>query len=167
MPHSHEPGVLAYIGLGSNLDRPIEQLRAGLAALAALPDTTLDRCSAFYLTAPVGRLDQPDFINAVCRVYTALAPPTLLQQLLAIEAGRGRERREIGGPRSLDLDLLLYGDEVCDRPGLTLPHPRLHLRAFVLYPLYELAPRLVIPGRGALAELLPACADQKIEKLTL
>ena len=167
MPHKHEHGVPAYIGLGSNLEQPIEQLRAGLAALAALPTTTLDLCSAFYLTAPVGRLDQPDFINAVCRLRTALAPLALLQRLLAIEAGRGRRRIEVGGPRSLDLDLLLYGEQACRQPGLTLPHPRLHERAFVLYPLYELAPNLVIPGRGALADLLPACAGQKIEKLTL
>lgn len=165
MSHKHEQGVPAYIGLGSNLDQPVEQLRAGLAALAALPMTTLDRCSAFYLSAPVGRLDQPDFINAVCRLHTALAPLALLQRLLAIEAARGRRRIEVGGPRSLDLDLLLYGEQACRQPGLTLPHPRLHERAFVLYPLYELAPNLVIPGRGALADLLPACAGQKIEKL--
>jgi 2-amino-4-hydroxy-6-hydroxymethyldihydropteridine diphosphokinase len=167
MPHRHEIGVPAYIGLGSNLDRPIEQLRAGLTALAALPETTLERCSAFYLTAPVGRLDQPDFINAVCRLRTALTPAVLLHSLLDIEAAHGRRRVETGGPRTLDLDLLLYGERSCRMPGLTLPHPRLHERAFVLYPLHELAPDLAIPGRGPLAQLLSACAGQKIEKLTI
>ncbi len=167
MPRRHEQGVPAYIGLGSNLDQPIDQLRAGLAALAALPATALERCSAFYLTAPLGRLDQPDFVNAVCRLHTALTPMELLQHLLAIEATHGRRRIETGGPRTLDLDLLLYGQHTCHTPDLTLPHPRLHERAFVLYPLYELAPDLVIPGHGALVQLLSACADQKIEKLTL
>ena len=167
MPHKHEHGVPAYIGLGSNLEQPIEQLRAGLAALAALPATMLDRCSAFYLTAPIGRTDQPDFINAVCRLYTALPPAELLQHLLTIEAAHGRRRIETGGPRTLDLDLLLYGELTCHTPGLTLPHPRLHERAFVLYPLHELAPDLVIPGHGALVQLLSACAGQRIEKLTL
>lgn len=166
MPPSNDRGVSAYVALGSNLEDPVEQLRAGIAALAVLPDTALEQCSSFYLSAPVGRLDQPDFINAVCRVRTALAPAALLRRLLAIEADRGRERGVSGGPRTLDLDLLLYGDRTVRQPGLTLPHPRLHDRAFVLYPLYELAPDLVIPGRGALADLLPACAGQKIEKLT-
>ncbi len=166
MPRSNDRGVTAYIGLGSNLEDPVEQLRVAIGALAALPETALERCSSFYLSAPVGRLDQPDFINAVCRVRTALAPAVLLRRLLAIEAGRGRERGEVGGPRTLDLDLLLYGDRTVREPGLALPHPRLHERAFVLYPLYELAPDLVVPGRGALTDLLPACAGQKIEKLT-
>jgi 2-amino-4-hydroxy-6-hydroxymethyldihydropteridine diphosphokinase len=166
MPPSSDRGVSAYIGLGSNLEQPVDQLRAGIAALAALPETVLEQCSSFYLSAPVGRLDQPDFINAVCRLRTALAPAALLRRLLAIEAGRGRSRAVSGGPRTLDLDLLLYGDRTVQQPGLALPHPRLHERAFVLYPLYELAPDLVIPGRGALADLLPACVGQKIEKLT-
>ncbi|MBI5612308.1 MAG: 2-amino-4-hydroxy-6-hydroxymethyldihydropteridine diphosphokinase [Gammaproteobacteria bacterium] len=166
MPPSNDPGVTAYVGLGSNLDDPVEQLRAGLAALAVLPETALERCSSFYLSAPVGRHDQPDFVNAVCRLRTRLAPAALMQRLLAIEADRGRRRGQVGGPRTLDLDLLLYGDRAGHEPGLTLPHPRLHERAFVLYPLYELAPDLAIPGRGALANLLPACAGQKIEKLT-
>ncbi len=165
MSPSSDRGASAYIGLGSNLEDPIEQLRAGIAALARLPETALERCSSFYLSAPIGRLDQPDFINAVCRVRTALAPAVLLRRLLAIEAGRGRSRAVSGGPRTLDLDLLLYGDRTVRQPGLTLPHPRLHERAFVLYPLHELAPDLAIPGRGALADLLPACAGQKIEKL--
>lgn len=167
MSRKHELGVPAYIGLGSNLDRPIEQLRAGLKALAALPSTTLESCSAFYLTAPIGRSDQPDFVNAACRLHTTLAPAELLRHLLAIETAHGRRRVETGGPRTLDLDLLLYDDRTCHEPGLTLPHPRLHERAFVLYPLHELAPTLVIPGRGALVQLLSACAAQKIEKLTL
>ena len=167
MPPRNDGGVSAYIGLGSNLEQPIDQLRAGIAALSCLPETALERCSSFYLSAPVGRLDQPDFINAVCRVRTALAPAALMRRLLVIEADRGRSRAIVGGPRTLDLDLLLYGDRTVRQPGLALPHPRLHERAFVLYPLYELDPDLVIPERGALADLLPACTGQKIEKMAL
>jgi len=167
MPRRHDSGVTAYVGLGSNLDNPIEQLRAGLKSLAALPHTAVECCSAFYRTAPLGRLDQPDFINAACRVNTALPAAGLLDHLLAIETAHGRRRTDVGGPRTLDLDLLLYDALTCRTSGLTLPHPRLHERAFVLYPLHELAPDLVIPGRGALTQLLSACSGQKIEKLTL
>lgn len=113
----------------------------------------------------MGLVDQPDFINAVCKIDTDLAALDLLHALLAIELTQGRIRDIPGGPRTLDLDLLLYGDLVCHETGLTLPHPRLHERAFVLYPLSELAPELNIPGRGRVDKLLAACAGQAIERL--
>jgi 2-amino-4-hydroxy-6-hydroxymethyldihydropteridine diphosphokinase len=156
----------AYIGLGSNLDEPATQIRAGMAALARLAETRVEACSSLYRSAPVGRQDQPDFVNAVCRVRTGLAPAALMHDLLEIESRHGRERRgEKGGPRTLDLDLLLYGHEAIHSAALTVPHPRLHERAFVLYPLSELEPDLVIPGHGSVRELLAGCAGQRVQKM--
>ena len=158
--------VTAYIGLGSNLVEPQAQVRAGQAALAALPQTTVEACSALYASAPIGLVNQPDFVNAACRVRTALPARTLMQALLDIEKQHGRVRNnEKGGPRTLDLDLLLYGDFVLNEPDLTLPHPRLHERAFVLCPLCELDAGLLIPGWGRAADLLAACASQRVERL--
>jgi 2-amino-4-hydroxy-6-hydroxymethyldihydropteridine diphosphokinase len=156
----------AYVGLGSNLGDSVAQVRGGMTALAQLPQTRLEACSSLYRTAPVGRQDQPDFVNAVCRVRTRLAPVALMRRLLEVERTRGRVRAgEPGGPRTLDLDLLLYGDAAIHGAELTVPHPRLHERAFVLYPLFELEPDLVIPGHGALRDLLPGCAGQRVERL--
>lgn len=146
--------VAAYIGLGSNLEDPASQVKAGYAALAALPATELIACSALYRSAPVGYSDQPDFINAVAKVETALGARELLDALLAIELNHGRVRDFQNAPRTLDLDLLLYGDLQLHAPGLTIPHPRMHERAFVLVPLAAIAPQCVIPGRGKVAELL-------------
>ena len=160
-----ENAVCAYIGLGSNLADPVAQLRAGVSALARLEQTQVEVCSSFYRTAPVGRLEQPDFINAVCRVRTGQAPAMLMRNLLEVECRHGRVREGKGGPRTLDLDLLLYGDQTIHTAELTVPHPRLHERAFVLYPLHEIEPDLVIPGRGVLRELLASCAGQRVERL--
>jgi len=157
--------VRAYVALGSNLDDPVAQVRAGALALGKLPGTRLVRCSSLYRTAPVGITEQPDFINAVCTIDTGLLAGALMQALLDIERAHGRQRNIQGGPRTLDLDLLLYGDRVCHEPGLTLPHPRLHERAFVLYPLSEIAPGLSIPGRGQVETLRAGCAGQAIERL--
>lgn len=158
--------VRAYIGLGSNLDDPLARLRAGVAALTQLDQTHVELCSSLYRTAPVGMQDQPDFINAVCRVRTGQTPATLMRNLLQIERAHGRVREgEKGGPRTLDLDLLLYGNREIDTEDLTVPHPRLHERAFVLYPLHEIEPDLIIPGQGALRELLTKCTDQWVKKL--
>lgn len=158
--------VTAYIGLGSNLVEPQAQVRAGQAALATLPQTTVEACSALYASAPVGLTNQPDFVNAACRVRTQLPARALMQALLTIEKQHGRVRGgEKGGPRTLDLDLLLYGDLVLNDLDLTLPHPRLHERAFVLNPLCELDAGLLIPGRGRAADLLAACAGQRVERL--
>lgn len=161
-----EHAVCAYIGLGSNLADPVAQLRAGVSALAQLEQTQIEACSSFYRTAPVGRREQPDFINAVCRVRTGQAPAMLMRNLLEIERVHGRVREgDKGGPRTLDLDLLLYGNQTIHTAELTVPHPRLHERAFVLYPLHEIEPDLVIPGRGAVRQLMAACAGQRVERL--
>jgi 2-amino-4-hydroxy-6-hydroxymethyldihydropteridine diphosphokinase len=155
----------AYVALGANLGDPKATVLAAFAALANLPESRVARCSSLYRTAPVGILSQPDFVNAVALLETTLAPEALLDALLDIEARFGRIRRERNGPRTLDLDLLLYDDIELDLPRLTLPHPRLHLRAFVLLPLAEVAPDLAIPRRGSLAAWLPAVANQGIVRL--
>ena len=155
----------AYIALGANLGDAAATLREALAHVAALPDTRLVASSAFYRTAPVGLLDQPEFINAAARLETCLAPETLLEHLFAIENEFGRVRLATNGPRTLDLDLLQYDALVLDTPRLTLPHPRMHLRAFVLQPLADIAPDLLIPGRGSLAAWLPAVSNQGIVRL--
>lgn len=180
----------AYVALGSNLDDPVAQVRAGAQALGKLPGTRLVSCSSLYRTAPLDVTDQPDFINAVCMIDTNVPATELMQALLDIERAHGRQRDiptamdggsagrgavptgtnagavfRPGGPRTLDLDLLLYDELVCHEPGLTLPHPRLHARAFVLYPLSEIAPGLSIPGRGSVETLRAGCAGQVIERL--
>ena len=144
----------AYVALGSNLDDPEAQVERGFAALAALPHTVLDARSRLYRTPPWGVPDQPDFINAVARLETSLPPRELLDELLAIETRAGRERGVRYGPRILDLDLLLYGDRAIREPGLAIPHPRLHERAFVLLPLADIAPELDVPGQGRVADVL-------------
>lgn len=158
--------VRCFIALGANLDNPVATVNAAMAALRELPQTRLVAASSLYRTAPVGLLHQPDFINAVVEMIAASPAPTLLRQLFALEERFGRRRSLKNAPRTLDLDLLLYGDAVCDDPQLTLPHPRLHERAFVLAPLAEIAPELVIPGHGRVTELLAHCADQQIQRLT-
>jgi 2-amino-4-hydroxy-6-hydroxymethyldihydropteridine diphosphokinase len=155
----------AYIALGSNLRDPAAQVKAGFEALAMLPDSRLAAVSSLYLTAPVGHLDQPDFVNAVALIETALAPRALLDELLAIERHFGRVRDIPNGPRTLDLDILLYGDDVHDDEALTLPHPRMHERAFVLVPLAEIAPDGVIPGRGGVSALAARVDAAGITKL--
>lgn len=156
---------LAFIALGANLDDPVGQLRAALDSLAALPDSRLVCSSSFYRTAPIGAPGQPDYINAVAALQTTLAPATLLAELLDIEQHFGRQREFHNAPRTLDLDLLLYDQLSIDQPGLQVPHPRLHLRAFVVVPLAEIAPDIALPGRGTLAAWLPATAMQRISKL--
>ena len=156
---------LAFIALGANLADPAHQIRAALESLSRLPDSRLLCASSLYRTAPVGVAGQPDFINAVALVETTLAPRDLLAALFAIEAEFGRRRDYRNAPRTLDLDLLLYDDLVLDGAELQLPHPRMHLRAFVLAPLLEIAPASIIPGRGTAAAWRPAVSMQPIEKL--
>ena len=151
--------TLAAVALGSNLGEPEAQVMRGFEELAALADTELLRRSRLYRTAPVGYVDQPDFVNACALVETQLAPRALLDALLAVEKRHGRVRDVPNGPRTLDLDIVLYGDQVIDEPGLKVPHPRAHERAFVLVPLLEVWPDAVIPGRGpAQAFVIPATA---------
>ena len=156
---------LAYVALGANLADPTTQVRAALTALTELPQSRLLRASSLYRTAPVGIAHQPDFINAVAALETTLSPHELLAALFAIEAAFGRRRDYHHAPRTLDLDLLLYDEQVIDSPHLTLPHPRLHLRAFVIAPLLEIAPDCRIPGRGLASAWLPAVSTQAIERL--
>ncbi|MFT3955942.1 MAG: 2-amino-4-hydroxy-6-hydroxymethyldihydropteridine diphosphokinase [Piscinibacter sp.] len=155
---------LAYVGLGANLGDAHAALQAAFDALAALPDTELLRRSAVYRSAPIDS-SGPDYLNAVAELRTTLAPLALLHRLQAIELAQGRERPYRNAPRTLDLDLLLYDELVQGDAELTLPHPRAHQRAFVLRPLAELAPDLLVPGQGRVAELLPAVSDQSIERL--
>ena len=156
---------IAFVGLGSNLADPVEQVTHALAALDSLPQTRVLRRSSLYRSAPVGYLEQPDFINAVAQLETQLAPRALLDELLALEHECGRTREFRNAPRTLDLDVLLYDDLVHHEHGLTVPHPQMHLRAFVLQPLLEIAPDCVIPGVGAAAEAAKICEDQQLEKL--
>ena len=157
--------VTAFIALGSNLDDPPAQIHSALRALAALPETRLVRASSLYRNPPVGYLKQPDFVNAAAMVETRLAPRALLDQLLAIEATRGRVRDFPNAPRPLDLDIALYGERVVREPGLTIPHPRLLERAFVLVPLAEIAPEAVVPGGGKVADLAHAVDAAGLVKL--
>jgi 2-amino-4-hydroxy-6-hydroxymethyldihydropteridine diphosphokinase len=156
--------VLAYIGLGANLGDARGQVEAAAAALAAAPGVHLVARSSLYRTAPIDA-GGADYVNAVAAVDTTLGPHDLLRALQRIEDHFGRERPYRNAPRTLDLDLLLYGDLQFSDPVLTVPHPRLHLRAFVLEPLAELAPDLELPGLGPLRGLLPAVGDQRIERL--
>ena len=148
-------GTRAWIGLGSNLDDPSMQVRRALGALARLPRSRLLRHSRLYRTAPWGITEQPAFVNATAELATTLKPHALLDALLAIERAQGRRRDDTRwGPRTLDLDLLVYGDRQSVEPGLILPHPHIAERAFVLVPLAELDPNLAIPGAGAVRALL-------------
>ncbi|HET9114296.1 MAG TPA: 2-amino-4-hydroxy-6-hydroxymethyldihydropteridine diphosphokinase [Burkholderiales bacterium] len=145
--NAHRP-VDVFIALGSNLADPARQIMLAFDAIAGLPETSLRARSSLYLTAPVGYADQPDFINAVIKINTGLAPRLLLTALLDIEQRQGRERTFRNAPRVIDLDILLYHEMVLDESELTLPHPRMHERAFVLMPLLEIAPEINIPGHG-------------------
>ncbi|HEY0635615.1 MAG TPA: 2-amino-4-hydroxy-6-hydroxymethyldihydropteridine diphosphokinase [Gammaproteobacteria bacterium] len=154
--------VRAYIGLGSNLDDPLSQVRAALTELAALPQSRLAAVSPLYRTPPLGPADQPDYINAVVALDTDLAPLALLDHLQHIEQQHGRVRGPLRwGPRTLDLDLLLYGERVITSERLTVPHPGVSERPFVIFPLQAIAPALVLPDGTALASLAEKFASQQ------
>ncbi|KFI23471.1 2-amino-4-hydroxy-6-hydroxymethyldihydropteridine diphosphokinase [Nitrosococcus oceani] len=157
--------IRAYIGLGSNLNQPRWQVAQALAELAALPQTRRVAHSKFYQSVPQGPQDQPDYINAVAALDTVLEPYDLLAKLQAIEEGHHRVRKRYWGERTLDLDLLLYGDLEITTERLTIPHSRLHERAFVLYPLAEIAPHAIIPGRGRAAALAYGCSPWGLQCL--
>ena len=157
--------TLAYIALGANLGDAEATVAAAITALAALPETRLVAVSSLYRTAPVGLKNQPDFINAVVALEVTLAPQPLLEALFEIEARFGRQRSIPNAARTLDLDLLLHGDTTLNGAELTLPHPRMHQRAFVLAPLLEIAPDCEIPGYGAVRALLDACHDQRVTRI--
>ena len=155
-----------YIGLGSNLAQPLAQLRDACQALARLPDSQLLALSSAYASDPLGPPDQPRYLNAVAGLHTQLAPLALLDALQGIEQAHGRQRKaERWGPRTLDLDILLFGERVLHDERLTVPHYHMHARAFVLYPLAELAPGLQLPDGRALTELLAACPFTGLERI--
>ncbi|HEU5294636.1 MAG TPA: 2-amino-4-hydroxy-6-hydroxymethyldihydropteridine diphosphokinase [Burkholderiaceae bacterium] len=158
------PAVRAFVGVGANLGDPRAQVESGIAALRALPSSRLIARSSLYASAPVDAAG-PDYVNAVVELSTALPAAELLRALHAIEAAHGRVRPTVNAPRTLDLDLLLYGEQRSDDPALRLPHPRLHQRAFVLRPLLEIAPALQVSGLGTLASWLPQLGDQPITRL--
>lgn len=155
---------VVYVGLGANLGDTRETLAGAWAELQQLPGTSDHRCSSWFRSAPVDATG-PDYLNAVACFSTSMSPHALLSELQRIELLYGRERGLRNAPRTLDLDLLLHGQATLDSPALTIPHPRLHERAFVLLPLAELDPKLVVPGRGPVSELLPAVSTQRIERV--
>jgi len=156
----------AFIGFGANLGNPFAIMPHVLKTLANLPETQLAACSSYYRSAPQGvSAPQPDYINAVIALDTGLSPQALLDALLCIEAACGRDRATVLAPRPLDLDLLLHGETVMQSPTLTLPHPRMHQRAFVLVPLAEIAPALTIPGHGPLSPFLERVKGQRIIRI--
>lgn len=155
------PTVRAWIGIGANIgDDPVGTVREAIAALSKQAHCRLEAQSSLYRTAPVGCSDQPDYINAVVRVETALGPALLLETLLALEKNFGRTRSYQNAARTLDLDLLIYADRHIAQHGLQVPHPRMHERAFVLVPLAEIDADLMIPGHGTVKELLASVAHQ-------
>ncbi len=156
--------VTAYVGLGSNLADPRARVLGALVELARVPRTRLTGRSSLYRSAPIGDASQPDFVNAVARLETGLAAEELLDALQALERRHGRERACPGAPRTLDLDLLLFGDTTIASRRLSVPHPRMHERLFVLLPLLELDRGAAIPGRGRAAEFLAACAAQRVAR---
>ncbi|HEU4351733.1 MAG TPA: 2-amino-4-hydroxy-6-hydroxymethyldihydropteridine diphosphokinase [Burkholderiales bacterium] len=153
--------TVAYVGLGSSLDDPVRHVREALRELDTLPHTRLVKKSSLYRSAPVGFAAQGDFVNAVAQLETRLSAERLLTELHEIEARHGRARSFPNAPRTLDLDVLLYGDAVLSLPSLTVPHPRMHERAFVLKPLLEISPGLQARYKAS----LEACAGQRIERI--
>jgi 2-amino-4-hydroxy-6-hydroxymethyldihydropteridine diphosphokinase len=154
-----------YVGLGSNLEDPLLQVQAALSALDRLADTQLINHSPWYRSKAVGPGEQPDYINGVAELETSLPPEQLLSDLHGIEIAQGRIRNERWAARTIDLDILLYGNQIVATDRLRIPHPRLHQRNFVLYPLADLAPLLVFPDGRKLATLVAECPNTDIEKL--
>jgi 2-amino-4-hydroxy-6-hydroxymethyldihydropteridine diphosphokinase len=156
--------VEAFVGIGANLGDARANALDALARLRRVPGVAVTAVSSLYRTAPIDSSGD-DYINAVARIDTTLAPQALLEALFAIEQEHGRERPYRNAPRTLDLDLLLYGDDTIDTATLTVPHPRMAQRAFVLVPLLEIAPDAAVPGLGAAAAFAPGVADQRIERI--
>lgn len=156
---------IAFVGLGSNLGNSRQQILQAIQALDTVTETRVLAYSSLYRSAPVGYVEQPDFINAVAQIETGLSPRNLLNELLALEEKWGRKRAFLNSPRTLDLDVLLYDDQCHHEPGLSIPHPQMHLRAFVLRPLLEIAPDCDIPGIGLAEAAMRHCTDQQLEQL--
>lgn len=157
--------LIAYIGLGSNLDEPMDHVQRALSELDELSQTKLVAASSLYRTDPMGPAGQPDYINAVAAVQTRLSAEALLSELQHLETLHQRVRRERWGPRTLDLDLLLYGNYTINVEHLVVPHPGLAERNFVLIPLFEIAPDLILPDNRSLADLVDRCGVEGLEQL--
>ena len=163
----HTPEFDAYIGIGSNLEDPMRQVQTAIRELRSLPRSRVIKVSPLYRTPPMGPPDQPPYVNAAVKLTTRLAPLALLDALLDIERGHGRVRKgRKWGPRTLDLDLLVYGERIMDEPRLTLPHPGIAERAFVLVPLHDIEPELEVPGIGTVSALHERCDTGEIHPLT-
>ncbi len=168
MSHTDSITVIAYIGLGSNLAAPVEQIKTARLAIAQLERVDDVAFSSLYGSPPMGPQDQPDYINAVMAIKTALPAMDLLRKLQAIENDQGRIRDERWGARTLDLDLLLYGEQQINLAELTVPHAGIAERAFVLYPLQEIAGNgLIVPGKGLLKDLLEQCPLAGLQRLSV
>ena len=154
----------AFVGIGSNLEEPAKQVRAALDELDRLPHTRVVKRSSLYRSAPLGHADQPDFVNAVAQLETGMPAERLLSELQGVEQRHGRVRSFANAPRTLDLDVLLFGSLVLKTEKLEIPHPRMHERAFVLKPLAEISPDAAVPGKGLVKDLLQTCRNQA-EKL--
>ncbi len=154
-----------FIGLGSNLNAPATQIKTAIRALDSLNAVQVWRQSSLYRSPPMGPQDQPDYVNAVVEVETDLSAPALLGVLQQIEQQQGRVRHRHWGERTIDLDILLYGAQQWDEPNLLIPHPGLAERAFVLYPLAEIAPDLVVPGLGTIQSLVARCPQNRLVRL--
>lgn len=164
--HGTQPKIDTYIGIGSNLDDPVSQVTQAIEELRNLHDSSLISCSSLYRSPPMGPADQPDYINAVVWLQTRLAPLMLLDTLWNIEMSHGRVRgNQRWGPRVLDLDIILYGAQKIDESRLTVPHPGMSERAFVLYPLMEINPDLHIPAHGLIRELTDRCPRGGLARL--
>ncbi|MDD2723347.1 MAG: 2-amino-4-hydroxy-6-hydroxymethyldihydropteridine diphosphokinase [Methylovulum sp.] len=158
--------TLVYLGLGSNLAEPVEQVKSARHAIARISGVNELACSSLYRSLPMGPQNQPDYINAVMAISTRLSPQALLQNLQAIEKAHGRERKgQRWGARTLDLDILLYGELFIDLPELVVPHNGIAERPFVLMPLSEIAPHLIIPGKGRIDDLLVNCPMTGLQRL--
>ena len=156
----------AYVGLGSNLQGPVKQLERTFEELNAIPVTRLIKQSSLYRSEPFGGVEQPDFVNAVAALLTQLSAQDLLRELQRIENERGRERGDVRwGPRILDLDLLVYSDQVIDESDLSVPHPGISERNFVLLPLGEIAPKLTVPGLGQISNIDTSCSEPQISRI--
>ena len=160
-------GIDTYIGIGSNLDDPVSQVKLAIGELHGLSESSFIAGSSLYRSPPMGPADQPDYINAAVRLETRLAPFMLLEALWDIERTHARMRTgPRWGPRTLDLDILLYAQQQIDEPGLTIPHPGISSRAFVLYPLLEIKPDLHIPGHGPIKALIDKCPPVAVTRIT-
>lgn len=159
--------IRVYIGIGSNLSDPVSQVQAAIEMLDSIEQSQFIRASSFYRSAPMGPQAQPDYVNAVACLDTALAAEDLLDRLQQIEKRQGRTTGQRWGPRTLDLDILLYGEQIISSARLSVPHPGLHERSFVLYPLQEIAPELDVPDKGQVADLVVKCSRTGLERIDL